>query len=105
MRPRVPRAKARDRPAGECWRQAWSCVAGGRAAGQAASAQLRPGEDEAGTAPCDRLRRAVVGCRSTQCPAARRGVRRYIEAVSGSRLVRMQAGSVAEQRGVVGCRS
>jgi hypothetical protein len=40
---------------------AWSCVAGGRAAGRAASAQLRPGEDEDGVAPCDRLRRAVVG--------------------------------------------
>ena len=39
---------------------AWSCVAGGRAAGQAASAKLRPGEAEAGTAPCDRLRRAVA---------------------------------------------
>ena len=51
---------------------AWSCVACGRAAGRAASAQLRPGEAEASVASCDRRRRAVVfGRRSTLCPARR----------------------------------
>ena len=103
MRPRVPRAKARDRPAG--YRPgAWSCVTGGRAAGRDAHAKLRPGEAEAGAAPCDRLRRAV-GRRSTQCPARRRRARRCIEAVLGSNLARVQAGSDEELHGAISRRS
>ena len=103
MRPRVPRAKARDRPAG--YRLGvWSCVTGGRAAGRDAHAKLRPGEAEAGAAPCDRLRRAV-GRRSTQCPARRRRARRCIEAVLGSKLVRVQAGSDEELHGAISRRS
>lgn len=63
---------------------AWSCVAGGRAAGRAASAQLRPGEDEDGVAPCDRLRRAVVG-------AGRLSVQHDEERGSAPRLCRALA--------------
>ena len=104
MRPRVPRAKARDRPAGAGQGGAWSCVTGGRAAGRDAHAKLRPGEAEAGAAPCDRLRRAV-GRRSTQCPARRRRARRCIEAVLGSNLARVQAGSDEELHGAISRRS